>query len=153
MVSVVNTGCHLLKFKSAVEAEIGQAALEFALGLMVLIVILAGIMTIGPLTYANIGVHTAASDCAFAAAQSLNAEQARFQGISAAQETLGSYSLNASGAAINVMSDFKRGAPVVCQVAYDLDLGQIPLVGMLNPETHIVSRVILPAQAFKSTWK
>ena len=131
----------------------GQAAVETAILLLVMVVLLSGAMTIGPLTYTHVGVLTAAENCAIAAAQTLDPSQGRYQGISAAQETLAAYRLRAASAGISVFSTWERGAPVECTVEYEVDLSSIPLAGMFNPETHVYYTVVLPAQSFKSVWR
>ncbi len=74
-----------------IPAGTGQAALELAIILPVLIILLAGVMLLGPLVYTNLAVSTAAGDCVTAAAQTLDPQQGRFQGIAAAQESLAGF--------------------------------------------------------------
>lgn len=130
----------------------GQAALEMALLLPVLLLLLGGVMTLGPLVYAHLAVLTAANDCAVAAAQTLSGEQGRFQGVAAAQATLASYHVR-QDAGILVASTWERGAPVTCTVSYTVDLSGIPLVASFNPDPHVEYSVTLPAQAYKSVWR
>lgn len=135
------------------QGEAGQAAVELAIALMVLVLLMGGVLALGPLMYTNVAINTAAYDCAVAAAQSLNPEQSRYQGITAAQETLARQNLRATAAQIGVYSDWRRGSPVVCQVQYKVNLEGVPLVNYFNIDPVINYRVALPAQAFKSVWK
>jgi len=131
----------------------GQAAAEFAITILVLVLIMSGIFIAGALTYVHVGVLTAAEDCAYAAAQSLDPGQSRFQGISAAQETLGSLNLHASSATITVASDWRRGAPITCTVGYRVDVAAIPFSENFGATGNVQYSVALPAQAFKSVWR
>lgn len=131
----------------------GQAAVELAIALMVLILLMGGVLALGPIIYTHVAINTAAYDCAVAAAQSLNPEQSRYQGITAAQETLARQNIRASAAQIGVYSDWQRGSPVVCQVQYQVNLDDVPLVNYFNIDPVINYRVALPAQTFKSVWK
>lgn len=131
----------------------GQAAAEFAMTILVLVLIMSGIFVAGALTYVHVGILTAAQDCAFAAAQSLDPGQSRFQGISAAQETLASLNLHASSATISVASNWRRGAPVICTVGYKVDVSAIPFSENFGVSGNVKYSVALPAQAFKSVWR
>lgn len=127
--------------------------METALILTLLIIILGGVMTIGPLVYTHLAVQTAANDCATAAAQTLDPDQGRFQGIAAAQESLAGFRIRQVAAGITIAGIWARGSPVTCTVSYDVDLSGIPLVAAFNPPTHIEYSVSLPAQRFKSVWR
>ena len=133
--------------------ERGQSGVEMAMLLSVLLLIVGGIMTIGPVVYINIAVMNAANDCAFAAAQTLDITQSRFQGINAAQETLSGFHINASNAAIGVYGGGLRGAPVTCSVSYMIDFTGIPMHRLFQADPNAHFEVTLPAQNFKSVWR
>ena len=133
--------------------ERGQSGVEMAILLSVLLLIVGGIMTIGPVVYINIAVMNAANDCAFAAAQTLDITQSRFQGINAAQETLSGFHINAGNAAIGVYGGGLRGAPVTCSVSYMIDFTGIPMHRLFQADPNAHFEVTLPAQNFKSVWR
>lgn len=148
----MNRHCvQLQRFRRA--SESGQAAVETALVILVLLALLGGVMAIGPLIYTHLAVLTAANDCATAAAQTLDPGQGHFQGVSAAQETLASFRVRQGAAAITVSGVWTRGSPVTCRIGYEVDLSGIPMAASFNLPTDIEYTVSLPAQAYKSTWK
>ena len=96
---------------------------------------------------------TAAGDCVTAAAQTLDAQQGRFQGISAAQESLAGFRIRQGAADIRVTGGWDRGAPVTCSVSYRLDLSGVPLLDYFSVDPNIQYQVTLPAQQYKSFWR
>ncbi len=133
--------------------ESGQAAVEMALTIMLLIIFFGGVMTIGPIVYTHLAILTVSNDCATAAAQTLDAEQGHYQGVAAAQESLAGFRLRQGAASVNVAGTWERGTPVTCTVGYDVDLSGIPAASVFTASPHVEYAVVLPAQDFKSAWR
>ena len=110
-------------------------------------------MLLGPLVYTHLAVSTAAGDCVTAAAQTLDPQQGRFQGISAAQESLAGFRIRQGAADIRVTGGWERGEAVTCSVSYTLDLSGVPLLDYFSVAPNIQYQVTLPAQQYKSFWR
>jgi hypothetical protein len=116
----------------------GQALFELALALTLLLIMMAGVMAIGPLSYVRIAVDTASYDCATAAGRSLDAIQGALQGTIAANETLAGFGLLDSGLAgvsVTTPMNWDRGEDVICLVSYDVQLERIPLASLITGES------------------
>ena len=132
-------------------SERGQAAIEMAIVLPFLAIVLIGVLMLGPWLIAQMAITIAANDCATAASQTLSAEQGRFQGISAANSTLAAYRLR-NTADIVIAGTWERGSPVICTIGYTV-AGVDGLARVISLDPRIVYSVALPAQAFKSVWR
>ena len=135
----------------------GQALFELALALTLLLIMMAGVMAIGPLAYVRIAVDTASYDCVTAAGRSLDAYQGAYQGVRTAEETLDGFGLlDPALVAVSVTtpSDWTRGEDVVCLVSYDVQLERIPLASLVTGEAvrTVSSTAIGRIEQFKSNW-
>ena len=141
----------ILHKSSAQEEQSGQAAAEMAITLIFLLVLLGGVMTIGPMVYSHLAVMTAANDCATAASQTLSYEQGLYQGMAAADQSLSGFRIRQGAARVDVASTWERGAPVSCTVAYTVNLNA-PFADRFVTDSTIQYTVTMPAQAYKSLW-
>ncbi len=135
----------------------GQALMELALVLTLLMIMIGGVMALGPLTYVRIAVDTASYDCATAAGRSLKPARGAYQGTLAAQETLDGFGLLDPGrAAISVTAQgsWSRGSEVLCTVSYAVPLGQFPLATLITGETvrTVSSTALGRIETFKASW-
>ena len=135
----------------------GQALFELALALTLLLIMMAGVMAVGPLAYVRIAVDTASYDCVTAAGRSLDAYQGAYQGVRTAEETLAGFGLlDPALVAVSVTtpSDWTRGEDVVCLVSYDVQLERIPLASLIAGEAvrTVSSTAIGRIEQFKSNW-
>jgi Flp pilus assembly protein TadG len=135
----------------------GQALFELALALSLLLVMMAGVMAIGPLSYVRIAVDTASYDCVTAAGRSLDAHQGAYQGVKTAEETLDGFGLlspSLVGISVTTPNDWTRGEDVVCVVSYDVQLGRIPLASLITGEAvrTVSSTAMGRIEQFKSNW-
>ena len=135
----------------------GQALFELSLALTLLLIMMAGVMAIGPLSYVRIAVDTASYDCAIAAGRSLSATQGTYQGIMAANETLDGFGLLDSGRAgvsVTTQNNWNRGEDVICLISYDVRLGQIPLASLITGESvrTVSSTAFGRIEQYKSKW-
>ncbi len=133
--------------------ERGQSILELAIVLPILAMLLGAVIALGPLVYMNLATQQASYDCAFAAAQSLDAAQGYAQGLYAAQASFSAFNLTPGRADISVRGDWERNGMVVCEIAYRVPTGAFPFHAVLSPPSEVRYSVSLPPHAFKSEWR
>ena len=135
----------------------GQALFELALALTLLLIMMAGVMAIGPLSYVRVAVDTASYDCVTAAGRSLDAYQGTYQGVRTAEETLDGFGLldpALVGVSVMTPNNWSRGEDVVCVVSYDVQLERIPLASLITGEAvrTVSSTALGRIEQFKSDW-
>lgn len=137
--------------------QAGQALFELALALTLLLVMMAGVMAIGPLSYVRVAVDTASYDCATAAGRSLDAVQGAYQGTRTAEETLAGFGLldpALVGISVTTPNHWARGEALICRVSYDVQLERIPLATWITGEAvrTVSSTALGRIEQFKSNW-
>ena len=135
--------------------EEGQALFEMALVMMLFLVIFLGVLAVGPRTYSRLAVDTAAYDCATAAVETLDPVRGRFQGATAARDTLNGFRLAPDRVNVQIVAAaWNRGQPVTCVVSYDHGPPMIPFMETLFPNAPSQTRasVSLLIATFKSRW-
>ena len=135
----------------------GQALFELALALTLLLIMMAGVMAIGPLSYIRVAVDTASYDCVTAAGRSLDAVQGAYQGVRTAEETLDGFGLldpSLVGVSVTTPNHWTRGEDVICLVSYDVQLERIPLASWITGEAvrTVSSTAMGRIEQFKSNW-
>jgi hypothetical protein len=142
--------CH-----NGVGNEDGQALYEMALVLMLFLVVFLGVLAVGPRIYARLAVDTAAYDCATAAVETLDPSRGRFQGITAARDTVAGFRLAPERFSVQMVApSWQRGHPVTCIVTYDHGPSLVPFMNVLFPDAPSQTRasVSLLIATFKSRW-
>lgn len=138
-----------------VRDEEGQALFEMALVLMLFLVVFLGILAVAPRIYTRLAVDTAAYDCATAAVETLDQGRGRFQGATAARETLIGFRLDPERFSTRVVApEWGRGQPVTCIITYNHGPSLVPWMNSLfgpSPST-TQGRVTLLIATFKSRW-
>lgn len=143
------------KTRMGIGNEEGQALYEMALVLGLFLVIFLGILAVGPRIYARLAVDTAAYDCATAAVETLDPERGRFQGTTAASDTLAGFRLDPGRFTVQMYApQWERGHPLTCVVTYHHGPPPVPLMGVLFPDPPAQTRagVSLLIATFKSRW-
>lgn len=132
--------------------ERGDALLEMALVVPVMLLIVAFILLVGPYIRVSIAADQASYDCAMAAAQSLNASQGYTQGYVTALKSFDSFDLGSSAVEVAISGSWERGGQVICTVSYTMPLGAFPMLQVLAIPESVSDMTILPVQLFKSEW-
>jgi len=135
----------------------GQALYETALVLFLFLVMMIGVVMIGPLVYTRLAVDVACYDCITAAVEAMEEDQGQYQGRTAAWQTLAGYRLDPTRASIYIWPDgtWDRGAQVTCRVTYRLRLGNLPGVSAFfgGGEVIIARSASLDVESYKSKWR
>ena len=114
-------------------AERGSALLETALVLPILLTLGLGVVGVGRLTQARMGVSAVAREAARSAALAPSGASATGQGLERAYAVAAGYNLNRAALQVRVYSDgFARGATVSAVVTYDVVLNDIPFLRWTN---------------------
>ena len=133
----------------------GQALWETALVLPVLIVMLMGVLVLGPLAYVRLAVDAASYDCITAAVEAVSDEsQARYQGRIAANQTLDGFRVNPGNASVHIWTNgpWGPGAQTVCRVSFDFAALNIPWASTFGAPGTIAGETALEVQTHKSDW-
>lgn len=111
-------------------AQRGNALVEVALVLPMLLVLVAGVLGVGRVVQAQMGVSAVAREAARAAALAENPAEAASQGVVRGQEVAVGYELtNGSLQIIVDPGSFARGAPMRASAHYEVALDDLPLLG------------------------
>ena len=141
-----------MKPKAVKRLEQGDAILELAAILPLMLLIIAFVLLIGPYPRVIIATNQASYDCAMAAAQSLDMSQGYIQGVLVAAQSFDAFGLDYSNVSVQVFGDWNRGGQVGCTIAYEMPLGAFPMVRVVNVPSSIEHSTILPVQYYKSEW-
>ena len=129
----------------------GAALIETAIVLPVLLTLVFGIVGVGRIVQARIGVSGVAREAARAAALADTASQASSQGLARAQEVASGYRL--TNGTLQVVVDpgaFQRGGQVRSDAQYEVALDDLPLLHWVKVkvEAHDIERIDL----YRSRW-
>ena len=120
--------------------ESGQALVEAALVLPVLLVLVFGVVMAGRVVHAKIAVQAAAREASRTLATAASEEQGLTDANNAARSAADGYGLSANGLSVDLQSNgFARGGTVSASVSYDVGLGGLPLldaVGITVSSSH-----------------
>jgi Flp pilus assembly protein TadG len=132
-------------------AERGQALVELALVIPILLLLAFGVVAVGRVTDAQMGVSATAREAARAAALSNDPTGAASQGMERGREVAAGYHLDDGSLQLAVSAgDFSRGSTVQASVRYTVALADLPLLGWAHltvGSTHL-ERIDL----YRSVW-
>ena len=110
--------------------ERGQALVETALVIPILLILAFGVVAIGRVTQAQMGVDGVAREAARAAALANGPGQASSGGLARGQEVAAGYHLGNGSLQLTVdPGSFERGGDVQASARYTVSLGDLPLLG------------------------
>lgn len=113
--------------------ESGQALVEAALVLPVLLVLIFGVVMAGRVVHAKIAVQAAAREASRTLATAPSEEQGLTAADDAARSAADGYGLPADDVAVELESNgFERGGAVTASVSYDVGLGGLPLLDAVD---------------------
>lgn len=113
--------------------ESGQALVEAAIVLPVLLVLAFGVVMAGRVAHAKIAVQAAAREAGRELATAPSEEQGLADADVAARSAADGYGLAADGLTVDLESNgFERGGTVTATVSYDVGLGGLPLIDALD---------------------
>ncbi|MDP9180647.1 MAG: pilus assembly protein [Chloroflexota bacterium] len=113
--------------------ESGQALVEAALVLPVLLVLVFGVVMAGRVVHAKIAVQAAAREASRSLATAPSEEQGLTDANNAARSAADGYGLSANGLSVDLQSNgFARGGTVSASVSYDVGLGGLPLLDAVD---------------------
>jgi hypothetical protein len=112
------------------EAEHGQALVELALVIPILLLLAFGVVAVGRVTDAQMGVSAVAREAARAAALANGSTEAANQGMERGREAAAGYHLDDGSLQLAVSAgDFSRGGTVQASARYTVALADLPLLG------------------------
>lgn len=115
------------------DGESGQALVEAAIVLPVLLVLVFGVVMAGRVVHAKIAVQSAAREAGRELATAPSEEQGLTAADEAARSTADGYGLSADRLSVDLESNgFERGGTVTATVSYDVGLGGLPLIDALD---------------------
>ncbi len=110
--------------------ERGQALVEVALVIPILLLLAFGVVAVGRVTDAQMGVSAVAREAARAAALANDPVEAASQGVTQGQEVAAGYHLGDGSLQLAVNAgNFTRGGTVQASARYTVSLGDLPLLG------------------------
>jgi len=116
-----------------VRGESGQALVETAIVLPVLLVLAFGVVMAGRVVHAKIAVQAAAREAGRALATAPSEEGGLTDADTAARSAADGYGLSADGLSVALESNgFARDGTVTATVSYDVGLGGLPFIGDLD---------------------
>lgn len=116
-----------------VRGESGQALVEAAIVLPVLLVLVFGVVMAGRVVHAKIAVQAAAREAGRALATAPSEEGGLTDADTAARSAADGYGLSGADLSVDLESNgFVRDGTVTATVSYDVGLGGLPFVGDLD---------------------
>lgn len=110
--------------------EQGQALVELALVIPVLLILAFGVVGVGRVIQAQMAVSAVVREAARAAALANTPAQASSDGIARGQEVAAGYGLSAASLQLSVdPGSLTRGSAVQASAHYTVELGDLPLLG------------------------
>jgi len=115
---------------AAGEDQSGQALVELALVIPILLLLAFGVVAAGRVTQAQMGVSAVAREAARAAALASDSSQAAVDGMARGREVATGYSLGNGSLQLAVNAGgFSRGGTVQVSAHYTVSLADLPLLG------------------------
>jgi Flp pilus assembly protein TadG len=110
--------------------ERGQALIEAALVIPVLLLVLFGVIMAGRVVHAKIAVQAAAREASREVATAASESAGVSEGIQTAQSVADGYGLSQERLSVGINANgFQRGDTVTATVTYEVGLGDLPLLG------------------------
>ena len=115
------------------DGESGQALVEAALAIPVLLVLVFGVVAAGRVVEAKIAVQAAARESSRALAVAPSEEQGIADALTAGENVAAGYGLDGSRLTIEVdLGSFSRGGTVTSEVRYTVSISDLPLLSFLD---------------------
>ncbi|MBN9492559.1 pilus assembly protein [bacterium] len=116
-----------------VSGESGQAMVEAAIAIPVLLLLVFGVIAIGRVTDARIGVQAAAREASRTLAVAPSEEQGVSDALEAGHAAASGYGLSNDRLTIEVDANgFARGGDVTADVSYSVPLSDLPLLSFFD---------------------
>ena len=132
--------------------QAGSALVETALVLPLLLCLAFGVIAVGRVVQAQMGVSAVAREAARSAALSQTAEGAASRGLAAGQAVAVGYGLTNGSLALSVEPGaFERGGQVRASAHYDLSLADLPLLGLFHAQ--VASDHVERIDLYRSRWQ
>ena len=151
-VEVASSSVGLLAWVSRTRfGERGQALVEAALVIPILLSLVFGVVAVGRVVQAELGVVAVAREAAKAAAVAETPSEALAQGSARGQETANGYNLTNGSFGLSVDAGaFERGGQIRASAHYQVSLHDLPLLGWVTVplQSSHVERVDL----YRSRW-
>ena len=129
----------------------GQALVEVALVIPLLLLLGFGVIGVGLVTQAQLGVSAVAREAARAGALAGSPAEARALGLSRGQEVAAGYRLGNGSVAISVeLGGLARGGQVRAGAGYRVSLADLPLLGWA--EVSLASEHVERVDLYRSRW-
>ena len=130
----------------------GQALIETALVIPMLLVLAFGVVGVGRVTQAQLAVSAAAREAARVGALADDAAQAREQGRSQGEKVAQGYGLTGDSFTITVdAGSFERGGKVRAAARYEVALDDLPLLSWAR--VPVASEHVERIDLYRSRWK
>src|SRR5581483_1465398 len=131
--------------------ERGQALIEVALVLPMLLILAFGVVGVGKVIEAKMGVSAVAREAARAAALANNGEEAWTRGMLRGQDVAAGYGLGNGSLELTVApGSFRRGGAVQAGTSYSVDLASLPLMGWFHVRVSSVHQEQI--DPYRSRW-
>lgn len=129
----------------------GSALVEVALVLPVLLLLAFGVVGVGRVLQAQMGVSAVAREAARSASLAQDAGEASAQGLAMGQAVAQGYGLvNGSLSLVVDAGAFERGGEVQAVARYDVSLGDLPLMGWVHAS--VGSEHVERIDLYRSRW-
>jgi Flp pilus assembly protein TadG len=113
--------------------ESGQALVEAALVIPVVLLLVFGVVMAGRLTHAKVAVQAAAREAARTLAAAPSEQQGIGDALAAGRSVAEGYGLLGGSLTVNVQSNgFERGGTATAEVTYQVPLTDLPLLNLLD---------------------
>lgn len=126
--------------------QTGQALVELALVVPLLLMLVFGVVAVGRLVQAQMGVSAVVREAALSAAITQHADA----GYARGQAVAVGYNLAPGALQLVVAGDFKRGGQVGASARYTVSFGDLPLLGWAN--LTVTARHVEQVDRYQSIW-
>ena len=131
--------------------ERGSVLIETAFVLPVLLVMALGVIGVGRVIQADVGIMAVAREAARSAAMANDANEAVSRGLARGQDVARGYQLTDGSLQLAVdPGSFERGGQVTAQAGYTVQLGDLPLLHWARLRLH--SRHTEAIDPYRSRW-
>ena len=117
----------------ALRGESGQALVEAALVIPVLLLLVFGVVMAGRISHAKVAVQAAAREASRELATAAAEQDGLAEALQTARSVADGYGLSQQRLTVEVESNgFQRGGTATARVTYQVGLGDLPLLGRLG---------------------
>ncbi|HLG72494.1 MAG TPA: TadE/TadG family type IV pilus assembly protein [Chloroflexota bacterium] len=140
-----------LRLPAKAALERGSALVETAIVMPVLLVLVFGLVGIGRIIQADLGVIAVAREAARSAAQANTASEAGNRGLQRGKDVAGGYQLANGSLQLTVdAGSFQRGGQVTAEASYEVGLTDLPLMQWTSVK--LSSRHVEDIDPYRSRW-